>query len=116
MSNKLLSQLCMFFLRFCSTAEHRSCKIFATAMEKDNLNPTVYLHTTPRDREATAFELNNDVCDPFDEREIFDLIRDINDPEHPLSLEDLNVVSQKDVYVNNKTNLVKVSRGGSFIF
>jgi metal-sulfur cluster biosynthetic enzyme len=32
--------------------------------------------------------------DALDAREIFDLIRDINDPEHPLTLEQLNVVQE----------------------
>lgn len=76
--------------------------------DKDNLNPTVYLHTTPRDRQKTRSELNNDVNDPFDQREIFDFIRDINDPEHPLSLEDLKVVNEKDIYINDEQNSVKV--------
>lgn len=76
--------------------------------DKDNQNPTVYLHTTPRDREKTMLELDNDVQDPFDEREIFDLIRDINDPEHPLTLEDLNVVSENHITIDNSSNTIKV--------
>jgi len=76
--------------------------------DKDNENPTVFLHTTPREREKTVSELDDDVCDPFDEREIFDLIRDINDPEHPLTLEDLNVVNEKHIYVDNKQNTIKI--------
>jgi hypothetical protein len=42
-----------------------------------------------------------------DAREIFDLIRNINDPEHPLSLEQLDVVKIDDVDVNDNGNLVK---------
>ena len=37
--------------------------------------------------------------DDFDEREIFDLIRNINDPEHPYTLEQLDVVKIEDVKV-----------------
>lgn len=37
--------------------------------------------------------------DPFDEEEIFDMIRTINDPEHPLTLEQLNVVNLHDIHV-----------------
>ena len=37
--------------------------------------------------------------DPFDDGEIFDMIRTINDPEHPLSLEQLNVVNLEDIKV-----------------
>jgi hypothetical protein len=37
--------------------------------------------------------LNDDgVTDTVDAVEVFDLIRDISDPEHPLSLEQLNIV------------------------
>ena len=42
-------------------------------------------------------DLDDDVSDPFDTREIFDLLRDINDPEHPLTLEQLNVVTEDQV-------------------
>lgn len=42
--------------------------------------------------------------DPFDEEEIFDMIRTINDPEHPLTLEQLNVVNVKDIQISNQTS------------
>lgn len=38
-----------------------------------------------------------------------DLIRIINDPEHPLTLEELHVVQQELISVNNDTNEVKIS-------
>lgn len=44
--------------------------------------------------------------DPIDEEEIFDLIRSINDPEHPHTLESLMVVSQKQIRL--KGNLLEV--------
>ena len=47
------------------------------------------------------------IPDPVDAREIFDLIRNINDPEHPLSLEQLDVVKIDDVDVNDNGNRVK---------
>uniref|UniRef100_H2ZIR7 Cytosolic iron-sulfur assembly component 2B n=1 Tax=Ciona savignyi TaxID=51511 RepID=H2ZIR7_CIOSA len=77
-------------------------------MEKDNLNPLVHLRVTPRTRIKGQEELDNDVRDPFDRREIFDLIRDINDPEHPLTLEDLRVVNENDIDVDDDQNLIKV--------
>ena len=40
--------------------------------------------------------------DPFDPQEIFDLIRDINDPEHPLTLEQLNVAQLDLVSVDDE--------------
>ena len=45
--------------------------------------------------------------DPFDAREIFDLIREINDPEHPLTLEQLNVVELDKIDVNDEKNIVR---------
>lgn len=47
-----------------------------------------------------------DINEPIDEEEIFDLIRSINDPEHPHTLENLMVVSQKQIRI--KGNLVEV--------
>jgi len=44
--------------------------------------------------------------DPIDEEEIFDLIRSINDPEHPHTLESLMVVSQKQIRL--RENLLEV--------
>jgi metal-sulfur cluster biosynthetic enzyme len=37
-----------------------------------------------------------------------DLIRNINDPEHPLSLEELHVLEQSNIAVDNDKNDVKV--------
>ena len=50
-----------------------------------NLNPTIYERTEERTIQASDYD--NDVIDEIDRREIFDLIRTINDPEHPLTLE-----------------------------
>ena len=73
---------------------------------KDNANPFVHQSTTPRYRNENE---NDDVPDEIDAREVFDLIRDINDPEHPLTLEDLRVVSEKDIHVDDKANLVSIA-------
>jgi hypothetical protein len=43
--------------------------------------------------------------DPFDEEEVFDMIRCINDPEHPLTLEQLNVVNLQDIKVADQLNI-----------
>ena len=59
--------------------------------ELENVNPHIFGKLD--NREVTATDWDDDVYDPFDSREIFDLIRTIRDPEHPLSLEELNVVS-----------------------
>jgi len=78
--------------------------------EKDNINPQIHQSVTPRIRNPNPSELDNNIRDPFDAREIFDLIRDINDPEHPLTLEDLRVVNEDDVKVDDKNNIVEVSK------
>jgi metal-sulfur cluster biosynthetic enzyme len=40
--------------------------------------------------------------------EIFEFIRHLNDPEHPLTLEQLNVVSVDNIAVNDKENTICV--------
>ncbi len=52
-----------------------------------NLNPTIYERTEERTIQTSDYD--NDVRDDIDRREIFDLIRTISDPEHPLTLEGL---------------------------
>lgn len=72
----------------------------------DNINPNIY--DKGSDRVLTSTDRDEDVADDFDEREIFDIIRNINDPEHPLTLEELRVIEQKNIVVNNKQNTVVV--------
>lgn len=75
---------------------------------KDNANPLIHEKQTPRSRVVVENDYDEDVRDPFDKREVFDLIRDINDPEHPLSLEDLRVVNENDVFVDDKLSSVQI--------
>lgn len=70
-----------------------------------NVNPQLF--TRQNLREITVQEEDDSVEDVIDEREIFDLLRDINDPEHPMSLEELNVVRINNIEVVGN-NLVKV--------
>jgi len=72
----------------------------------DNVNPTLY--DTKGKRILTAVDWDDSVVDPFDVREIFDLIREINDPEHPLTLEQLNVVTEEQIIVDDEKNKVEV--------
>ncbi|XP_055531008.1 MIP18 family protein galla-2 [Wyeomyia smithii] len=74
--------------------------------ELENINPSVYKKCD--DRKITKNEEDDNVTDPFDEREIFDLIRNISDPEHPLTLEELHVLEQSLITVDDKNNTVKV--------
>ncbi|XP_071481274.1 cytosolic iron-sulfur assembly component 2B-like [Diadema antillarum] len=73
----------------------------------DNVNPTV--HGKLNNRQVLPSEEDDNVADAIDTREVFDLIRHINDPEHPLSLEELNVVQQAEVEVDDEGNTVKVT-------
>ncbi|KAL2736352.1 MIP18 family protein CG7949 [Vespula maculifrons] len=72
----------------------------------ENINPKLYKKV--EDRQVTAAEEDEDIVDAFDAREVFDLIRNINDPEHPLTLEELNVVEQNLIEVNDAENIVNV--------
>ncbi|XP_029448895.1 cytosolic iron-sulfur assembly component 2B [Rhinatrema bivittatum] len=72
----------------------------------ENANPLIYQRSG--DRQVTAQDEDEDFPDKIDDREVFDLIRSINDPEHPLSLEELNVVEQVRVKVNDDQSTVAV--------
>lgn len=72
----------------------------------ENANPLIFQRSG--ERLLTANDEDEDVADPIDDREIFDLIRSINDPEHPLSLDELNVVEQMRVNVNDEESTVSV--------
>ncbi|XP_043099481.1 cytosolic iron-sulfur assembly component 2B-like [Puntigrus tetrazona] len=72
----------------------------------ENANPLIFQRSG--ERVLTSTDEDEDVADPIDDREIFDLIRSINDPEHPLSLEELNVVEQVRVNVNDEESTVSV--------
>ncbi|KAF2899864.1 hypothetical protein ILUMI_06312 [Ignelater luminosus] len=75
-------------------------------MELENINPNVYKKIA--DRQTILEEEDDNVVDEFDAREIFDLIRGINDPEHPLTLEELHVVEDNLIHVDNENNSIKV--------
>ena len=75
-------------------------------MELQNANPTIYAKA--QERLVTTTEQDEDVYDEIDSREIFDLIRSINDPEHPLTLEQLNVVDEKNINVDDKNSRLSI--------
>ncbi|KTF75909.1 hypothetical protein cypCar_00034855 [Cyprinus carpio] len=81
----------------------------------ENANPLIFQRSG--DRLLTATDEDEDAADPIDDREIFDILSkhqtnyfdiSINDPEHPLSLEELNVVEQMRVNVNDEESTVSV--------
>ncbi|NXU48671.1 MIP18 protein, partial [Turnix velox] len=79
----------------------------------ENANPLIYRRTG--ERPVTAREEDDDLPDIIDDREIFDILpgaggpgREVRDPEHPLTLEELNVVEQMRVKVNDAESTVSV--------
>mmetsp|Transcript_1563 Transcript_1563/g.2395 ORF Transcript_1563/g.2395 Transcript_1563/m.2395 type:complete len:161 (+) Transcript_1563:3435-3917(+) len=72
-------------------------------MTKLNENPTVYAVQRASRSYSVEDILDEDSCEPFDAEEVFDLIRDIQDPEHPLTLEQLNVAEVGNIEVDNET-------------
>ncbi|KAG0141038.1 hypothetical protein CROQUDRAFT_725846 [Cronartium quercuum f. sp. fusiforme G11] len=82
----------------------------------DNANPTIKLKANPIPSESpssahrlikfeecfptsTSNQTQEEQPELIDADEIFDLIRSITDPEHPLTLEDLSVVSSDQIEV-----------------
>lgn len=57
----------------------------------ENAAPVIH-EVKDRKRVLTARDLDASIEDPVDATEVFDHIRDICDPEHPYTLEQLNVV------------------------
>ncbi|KAI7862600.1 hypothetical protein BDF14DRAFT_1735839 [Spinellus fusiger] len=72
-----------------------------------NANPTVY-NLSKTARLETEEEYDDTVEDPIDAQEVFDLIRSISDPEHPLTLEQLNVTQHQHIAVDDTLNSVQV--------
>ncbi len=76
-------------------------------MELINANPTIYAPSQlPKIKREE--EENEDERDPFDSLEIFELIRKLNDPEHPLTLEQLNVLSYDNIHVNDEESTIVI--------
>jgi len=71
--------------------------------EGKNLNPVVQegFHDPLFEKQRLEQELNLEIEDPVDAYEIFDMVRHINDPEHPLTLEQLNVVNPRLISVDD---------------
>jgi len=71
-----------------------------------NANPVVYSVAA---EEAVEYDLsydNEEERELFTAEEIFHYIRKLNDPEHPLTLEQLNVVNLDHIHVDDKDNKV----------
>jgi metal-sulfur cluster biosynthetic enzyme len=73
-------------------------------MELINPNPVVY-DVADMARPARPVDADPDAIDSF---EVFDLIRGINDPEHPHTLEQLKVVQYDLLHVDNSSSKIDI--------
>ncbi|KAI9274662.1 hypothetical protein BDA99DRAFT_498176 [Phascolomyces articulosus] len=73
-----------------------------------NANPVVYQTSISNIRVETEKDFDDDVLDPIDSEEVYELLRSISDPEHPLTLEQLNVTQLQHISVDNDNNHVLV--------
>ncbi|KAF0687120.1 Aste57867_21091 [Aphanomyces stellatus] len=76
------------------------------AAEKQNANPTVYAvdaSVTERKVDDSA-AIDENAVDPFDSLEVFEMLRHLNDPEHPLTLEQLKVMTLENVNVDDNSS------------
>eukprot|EP01018_Ginkgo_biloba_P007550 Gb_25204 [translate_table: standard] len=73
-----------------------------------NANPVVYERKErPVRNEITSQD--ESAVEPIDEQEIFDHVRDIKDPEHPYSLEQLKVISEDAIEVDDEHSHVRIT-------
>ncbi|XP_010942016.1 protein AE7-like 1 isoform X2 [Elaeis guineensis] len=69
-----------------------------------NANPVVH---AKKERVARAEDSHADnAVDPLD---VFDSVRDIRDPEHPYSLEQLSVLSEESITVDEKLGCIQIT-------
>ena len=77
-----------------------------------NANPTIYAVEDAPDDAGLAHNLDDDdeegESDAFDAGEVFEILRRLRDPEHPLTLEQLNVVSRELIEVDDARNRVVI--------
>ncbi|KAF8080500.1 hypothetical protein N665_0937s0002, partial [Sinapis alba] len=74
-----------------------------------NENPIVYERKERRDVRTDSSNTNELSVDAIDQLEVFDHIRDIKDPEHPYSLEQLKVLTEDSVEVDDSKSYVRVT-------
>lgn len=68
-----------------------------------NANPVVH---AKKERIARPDDDDAHAVDPLD---VFDFVRDIRDPEHPYSLEQLSVLSEESITVDEKLGRIQIT-------
>ena len=75
-----------------------------------NLNPLVktdlYKYTDEFIKSRENLEKNNNIEDKIDKYEIFELVKNIKDPEYPLTLEELDIISLDNINVDNEKRII----------
>ncbi|WJX56286.1 Protein ae7 [Trifolium repens] len=87
-----------------------------------NANPIIYEKKQRQQRSTQSLPGDEYTVEPIDQLEVFDIlfsifhfcfaftfIRDIKDPEHPYSLEELKVITEEAVEVNDQNSYVRVT-------
>ncbi|VVA33600.1 PREDICTED: AE7 [Prunus dulcis] len=74
-----------------------------------NANPVIYEKKERRVRSVPTASADEYAVEPIDQQEIFDHIRDIKDPEHPYSLEELKVITEDAIEVDNGRGYIRVT-------
>lgn len=74
-----------------------------------NENPVIYEKKQRQQRSTQSLPADEYTVEPIDQQEIFDHIRDIKDPEHPYSLEELKVITEEAVEVDDQKSYVRVT-------
>ncbi|KAI7846173.1 hypothetical protein COHA_000343 [Chlorella ohadii] len=77
-------------------------------MELINPAPKLYERKTTRRKRVEQPVDGGEQREPIDALEVFEHIRDIVDPEHPYTLEQLNVVTEEQVEVDDVAGTVQV--------
>jgi metal-sulfur cluster biosynthetic enzyme len=72
-----------------------------------NANPVVHERTERTSKREDNYD--DSIPDIIDQLEVFDHVRDITDPEHPYSLEQLNVVTEDSIFVDDSKSYVKIT-------
>eukprot|EP00126_Sphaerothecum_destruens_P000799 Sdes_comp11053_c0_seq2m2677 len=75
-------------------------------MSIQNVNPELY--SSSGGRTLSPHDFDDNFPDEIDAREIFDLIRSIHDPEHPHTLEELNVARLDQISIDDDKSQVHV--------
>jgi len=73
-----------------------------------NANPIVY-ERKERPSRNDIIGTDESAAEAIDEQEVFDHLRDIKDPEHPYSLEQLKVISEDAIEVDDEHSHIRVT-------